>query len=296
MHIYKSHFLVRGEVWYDHEPDQTPVDWILYRQRSRPIPGARCKVFSTILLDLNQGQEVLLQQMSRSTSYGIRRACDKDKIVCQCLNPVSHEMLDSFEETYKGFAAIKGLPPLDRPFLDQLAKDSCLELSFATNPEGKSLAYHAYYRNLERSCLLHTFSLHQMLADSAARNAIGRANRYLFWCDIVRHQDKGLKYFDFGGWYPGSTDQERLDINRFKEGFGGRIVREYNCEQILSLKGRVVLTAASLLNGVKSVAEKLRLGQKPRKPETAPTDGDVRSANSSEGAGTPSLQEPELAK
>ena len=139
MHLIKSRFLVRGEVWFDHEPDQTPVDWILYRQRSRAVPGARCKVFSTMLLDLNQGPEILRQQMSKSTAYGIRRACDKDKIICQCLNPVSHEMLDSFEETYKGFAAIKGLPPLDRPFLDQLAKDSCLELSFATWADGPAI-------------------------------------------------------------------------------------------------------------------------------------------------------------
>jgi hypothetical protein len=45
MHIYQSRFLVRGEVWYDDEPDSRFVDWILYRQRSQPVPGTRCKPF-----------------------------------------------------------------------------------------------------------------------------------------------------------------------------------------------------------------------------------------------------------
>jgi hypothetical protein len=251
MHIYKSRFLVRGEVWYDHEPDQTPVDWIFYRQRSRPAPGARWKYFYTVLLDLGESAEALLRQMSKSTAYKIRRARDKDGFTCECLDPVSRETLDSFEQTHNRFAAIKGISPLDRPFLDQLAKDGFLELSFARDPEGRPLVYHTYYRDADRSCLLHTVSLHQTVSDSTARNAMGRANRYLFWCDILRHQARGLKLFDFGGWYPGNTDQDRLDINQFKEGFGGKIVREYNCEQILSLKGWVALRAAGLLERAK---------------------------------------------
>jgi len=51
---------------------------------------------------------------------------------------------------------------------------------------------------------------------------------------------------DFGGWHLG-TDTEMLSINDFKRGFGGKVVHEYQCEQILTLKGRLILWAAKLL-------------------------------------------------
>ncbi|HOX57026.1 MAG TPA: hypothetical protein P5205_00425 [Candidatus Paceibacterota bacterium] len=296
MHIYKSRFLVRGEVWFEHEPDSTPVDWIFYHQRSRPVPGARWKYFYTIVLDLGLSPEVLRRGLNNSTAYHIRRARDRDRIVCERANPVSREMLDAFEAAYHRFAGIKGLPPLDRQWLDQLASDGFLELSLARDPEGKPLAYHAYYIDSDRSCLLHTFSLHQELADSAARNAIGRANRYLFWCDILRHQEQGLKRFDFGGWYPGKTDRELLDINRFKEGFGGQVVREYNCEQILSLKGRAVLAAAALLSWGKGLPAALRFGRKARGAETETAGADAQSPTASPGAEAPALSAPEMAR
>ena len=293
MQTYRSRFLVRGEVWYDHEPDLTPADCIFYRQRSHPVPGAKWRFFYTILLNLRQSPEVLRQQLSKSTAYKIRRAREKDGILCEHLNPVSGEVLDAFEETYKRFAALKGLPPLDRARLDRLAAEGCLELTSAKDPDGKPLVQNAYYRDASRSCMLHTVSLYQMLSDSAARNAISRANRYLFWSDILRHQEQGLILFDFGGWYPGSTDQELLDINRFKEGFGGRVVREYNCEQILILKGRVVLSAAAVLNSGRRVLAKLRAGPRPRKPDTSATDGELRLANNSAATETPALHESE---
>jgi len=294
MHIYKSRFLVRGEVWYDQVPDQTPVDWILYRQRSRPLPGARWTSVYTILLDLAQGPAMLLQQMHDSTAYKIRRARDKDMVNCESLHPVSRETLDGFEETYNRFAATKGLASLDRLFLDQLTKDGVLELSLAKSPEGAPLAYHAYYRNSNRSCLLHTVSLYRTLANSAARNAVGRANRYLFWTDILRHREQGLKVFDFGGWYAGSADQERLEINRFKAGFGGKVVREYNCEQVLTLKGRVVLTAAAAPNWTRDVAAKLRPQPGRRAPAIAHAEAEADPTVSSRVAETPALQGSEM--
>lgn len=293
MHIYKSRFLVRGEVWFDQEPVQSPVDWILYRQRSRPVPDTRWKYFFTRVLDLTQSSKTLLEQMSKSTTYKIRRARDKDGIICECLNPARAEGLDTFERAYNGFAATKGLPLLDRLLLEPLAERGFLDLSVAKNPEGKPLAYHAYYEDASRSCLLHAVSLHQTVSDSTIRNAMGRANRHLFWSDIMRHQERGLKIFDFGGWYPGSTDQELLDINQFKEGFGGKVVREYNCEQILSLKGWVVLKATALLNAARHVRVRRRAGPLPRQPEAVPAKN--ASASSELSTVAKALSAPETA-
>jgi hypothetical protein len=247
MHIYRSRFLLRGEVWYDGEPDNSAVDWVVYHQRPSPVPRARWRYFYTLLVDLCQNTEELLGQMSSSTAYKIRRARDRDAICCQSCDTGKPGVIDEFEQVYNRFASHKGLSMLDRAEVDQLAKAGVLEMSVAKDSGSKPLAYHAYYRGKGRSRLLHSASLYREVDDSAARNTIGRANRYLFWCDMLRHQEQGLKYFDFGGWYPGKTDEGLLEVNRFKEGFGGRVVREYDCEQIRSLRGWIVLTAAGLL-------------------------------------------------
>ncbi len=285
MHIYKSRFLVRGEVWFDHEPDQTTVDWILYRQRSRPVRGARCSNFYTRVLDLTQNQQVLFQQMSKSNAYKIRRARDKDGVHCESLDAANAEVLDDFEQAYNRFAAAKQLAPLNRPLLAPLAQKGLLDVSVAKDPGGKPLAYHAYYRDSRRSCLLHAISLHQTVADSTVRNAMGRANRWLFWCDILRHQQAGLKLFDFGGWYPGHTNQELLAINEFKEGFGGSVVPEYNCQQVLSLKGWIVLKTAALLDSRRLTPAHRRAGSLPRRHEQTGSEAGFRSS------GIPAAQE-----
>src|SRR5437762_13980005 len=113
MIIYKSRFLTRGEVWFDEEADRTDVDWILYHQRSRPVPGAKWRYFHTLLVDLAGTPEQLLAQMSRDTAHKIRRARDKDKIRCEWRDPRDPAVVDEFVQMHNRFAALKGLPPLD---------------------------------------------------------------------------------------------------------------------------------------------------------------------------------------
>ena len=59
----------------------------------------------------------------------------------------------------------------------------------------------------------------------------------------------GISTYDFGGWYDGTTDQERLSINKFKEQFGGQVVKNYICEQALTLKGALFLRLRTSLLG-----------------------------------------------
>ena len=134
---------------------------------------------------------------------------------------------------------------------ESMAAAGVLDLSVAKDPRGNALVYHANYRDRCRATELELPSLYRKLSDSASRNAIGRANRYLIWSDMLRYKAQGLKYFDFGGWYPGTADPALLKINEFKRGFGGQVVRAYQCEQILTLKGWLVLRVARLLKQTK---------------------------------------------
>src|SRR5437867_1252479 len=182
MIIYSSRFLTRGEVWFDEEPGNIrSLDWILYNLRSSPAPGARWRYFYNYVIDLTQSAEQLQAQLKEDMAYKIRRARDRDKIVCECCDPNDPAVLDRFEETYNPFAAMKGLPPLDRARMNSMAAAGALDLSVAKDPQGNALVYHANYRDHARATELHLPSLFRKLSDSAARNLIGRANRYLTW-------------------------------------------------------------------------------------------------------------------
>jgi hypothetical protein len=253
MIAYKSRFLARAEVWFDNATtgNGKAIDWILYHQRSRPVPGAKSRNFYTRLIDLTHSKEQLRAGLNEDTAYKIRRSRDQDKIICECYDARDPAVMNRFEEVYQLFAAKKDLPPLNRPQMESLAAAGLLDVSVAKDARGNILVYHANYRDARRATQLESPSLYRTFSDSAARNFCGRANRYLTWSNILRYKEQGLKSFDFGGWHLG-TDPDMLKINDFKRGFGGKVVREYQCEQILTLKGRIVLGIAKLLSRPKS--------------------------------------------
>lgn len=252
MIIYQSRFLTRAEVWYDNEPGDTRgVDWILYQQRSRPVPGAKTNFYYTYVVDLTQSREQLQANLNKDTAYKIRRARERDKIRCEGCDSRDAAVMDRFEEMYNAFAEMKCITPLNRARTESMAAAGVLDLTVAKDPQGNALVYHADYCDGHRATSMELPSLFRQQADNAARSLISRANRCLTWHNFVRYQEMGLEIFDFGGWYPGDADSERLDINRFKEGFGGKVRREYQCEQVLTFKGRVVLAVAAMLNRAK---------------------------------------------
>ncbi len=75
--------------------------------------------------------------------------------------------------------------------------------------------------------LSHSASLYRG-RDKDFRNLVGRANRLHHFKDMLFFKGNACNLYDFGGWYAGTEDQERLMINRFKEEFGGQKVLQYN--------------------------------------------------------------------
>jgi hypothetical protein len=269
MITYRSRYLVRAEVWYDEHPGNTQsVDWILFYQRSQPVPGARSKVIHTYAIELSQSRQQLLANLNKDTAYKIRRARERDAITCERCNPGEPAVMDQFARMYDAFAELKGLTPLNRARINSMVAAGVLDLSVARDAQGKALVYHANYRNCHRATSMELPSLYRKSSNSAERNFIGRASRYLTWSDILRYQDQGLKCFDFGGWYNGH-DPEMLKINEFKRGFGGQVVSKFQCEKILTVKGWTVLAAAALLNRARRVSSPLRPRPLRNSPENA---------------------------
>src|SRR6266481_2269947 len=83
MFTYQSRFLRRGEVWFDNQPNGKRVDWIFYRNRSSPVPGARSRNFYNRLIDLSKTPEALLADMDPKTVVKIQKAAADDKLTCE---------------------------------------------------------------------------------------------------------------------------------------------------------------------------------------------------------------------
>jgi len=86
---------------------------------------------------------------------------------------------------------------------------------------------------------------------------IGRANCFHTWHDILRFQRQGIETYDFGGWYGGTENAEKLRINRFKESFGGKVVPEFNYEVGVTIAGRLALALKAIVFGLLDLGSKV---------------------------------------
>jgi hypothetical protein len=231
--------LTIAEVWFDEDPGDARFDILRHRQSLVPLRQGTCVEFYTITVDLRQAEQDLLQQVSKENRYEIRRASERDGLKLHVWDARSGDEIKRFLAFYNEFAATKQLAQLGLSGLELLWKAQCLGISRAEDLQGDTLVYHAYYAGRNRVRLLHSASLFRASGDSSFRSLVGRANRWLHWEDFRRFKAEGKATYDFGGWYQGRTNAELLRINTFKEGFGGKVERNYNGEKLITVRAKV---------------------------------------------------------
>jgi hypothetical protein len=245
--VYRKKFVHIAEAWFGEEPDATGVDIVRCFQRAAPAPDALCREFYTILIDLSRDAGALFAAMKKGCQYKVRRAAARDAFTYECANADHSLLLARFCDLYDEFASRKRVPPLDRAWLALMAATGKLYVSRVADDAGGDLVWHTYYRSGGRATLLHSAPTPR--ADAVGRSYLGRANRFHHWQDVLWFKTDGATLYDLGGWYQGNTDAERLGINRFKEDFGGSVVRDYITERALTLRGKLFLRTRQLLLG-----------------------------------------------
>jgi lipid II:glycine glycyltransferase (peptidoglycan interpeptide bridge formation enzyme) len=231
-----------AELWFDEPLRGKHVDIARFIQRTDPLLGAASQPKHTIVIDLRADEEELFASIKKDTRGEIRRARDKDGVSCRMWTAPTSQLIREFCEFYRGFAAQKGLEPIAAAYLHSLCQNSALALSQARERDAKALVWHSYVCVDGRARLLKSASQFRAEQDAATRNAVGRANRFLHWADILAFKETGCAVYDLGGWYSGCADEQLVRINRFKEEFGGRKVTNYNCELAMTLLGRCAQT------------------------------------------------------
>jgi hypothetical protein len=247
--VYRRKFIRIAEAWHGEEIDEaTRVDLARRFQRDAPAAGALCREFYTILIDLSRDEGALFRALSKSCRYKVRRAAERDSLTYECANAAARsDLLARFRSLYDEFARRKQVPALDHAWLSLMAATGNLYLSRVSDAAGQDLVWHTYYLSGGRATLLHSAPTPHAAAEG--RSLTGRANRCQHWQDILSFKRGGATLYDLGGWYSGKTDVQRLGINRFKEEFGGRVVRNYIDERALTIKGRLFLRARQSLLG-----------------------------------------------
>jgi lipid II:glycine glycyltransferase (peptidoglycan interpeptide bridge formation enzyme) len=237
MIFYKKRSLRFAELWFDEPGPDGTVDVLIYNQASVPPDGVAAEEKTTIVIDLTQPTDALLTAVQKDTRADVRRA-QRDGVLCCEIDTHDQAARHDFYEYYDSFAQQKGLNALDRPRMETLAADERLSITAAVDAAGQKIVYHAYVVCGTRARLLYSAS--QLYTASAPRmkSFIGRANRMLHWEDILLFKAKRFAAYDLGGWYAGEFDADRLRINRFKEEFGGKKLKEYSATAGVSLAGR----------------------------------------------------------
>lgn len=232
------------ELWFDQKlPTAAHADVAYLRQWNFLPVGLSAndpntKNFSTRVIDLNQDTDCLKKNLDSGTAYEIRRAHSKDDLVCELLLEPTPQDLERFVTFYNAFAQSKGLQlaPLDQ--MQARFRAGALHLSVASH-KGEVVVWHCYIGAAHRARLLYSASSFRDSEDTAYRAMVGRANRALHWFDILEYKKLQCAWYDFGGWYTGTNDEQLLGINRFKQSFGGTVVVEYNAVIAISLLGRL---------------------------------------------------------
>jgi hypothetical protein len=170
---------------------------------------------------------------------------EKDGLHFEAWTAVPVEMLEEFCSFYDGFAAQRGLTPVQRQWLGIYRTAGRLAISRVSR-DGVPLVWHSYYRDETHVRQLQSASFYREVQDPSLRTVIGRANRLHHWNDIRWFKEQGVSLFDMGGWYEGTEDDGKLRINQFKEEFGGVITKRFYSMVPMTARGQAFLFARRL--------------------------------------------------
>jgi lipid II:glycine glycyltransferase (peptidoglycan interpeptide bridge formation enzyme) len=237
--ILSKRFSVRIlDLYFDEQPPSMRVDILRFNQSPTPVPGSVYTPFSTIVIDLSPSQDELLGRMKIHHRQKIRRAF-KDDLTYEYSRSADPAAISRFADHFDACAKLKNLPLASRERLAILAEQNALDISWASS-NGTILSACCAVIAPARIRGLYAASSFRSNGQFLPRTLIGRAGRYLYWRDILRFKEMGATHYDLGGYYTGTVNAERLRVNEFKEGFGGEIRHEFNCELGVTLKGKLV--------------------------------------------------------
>lgn len=197
------------------------------------------KKVKTLCIDLQLTEDQLRKEMNRTTRYQINKAGRDSLRVQQIRHPTKQEIKE-FTLFFNEFAKEKGIEKTRDDKLEALRLTKKILISYVMHETGKKLASHLYIANGKRATMFYSASA-RFEGEQIKPIEIGRANRYLHWQDILFFKERQYRFYDFLGISKEENDQAQQNINKFKKGFGGKEITEYQSYIPYTIKGTVML-------------------------------------------------------
>lgn len=174
----------------------------------------------TKIIDLRRNAAEIFGKFNATTRYEIKRSV-RDGTVCR-----AESDFDRFFAFHNEFAQSKRLP-FSSDYV--LLYRNHLAITKAMLGE-EILCMHSYLvdSDIGRATQFTSSSLFRLQDDSQKRNLIGRANRNLHYRDMLLFKERGYTTYDLGGYALDTADGSLESINKFKDDFGGELLRESN--------------------------------------------------------------------
>jgi len=233
--IYKHKFINIQVVWFNENSliDEN-ADMVIYRQVKNQIKNA--EKFHTLIIDLTQTEEEIFNTFSKSNRKEIRKAIKQDNLVYRMYNSdITRTLLDDFLKAQHNFAKERNLGEISKAEFMEYYLNQQLYISTIREKDGEIISWrvHIVDNNRPRALVSNSFFINQ---DKEYKNLVGRASRLMRMQDIFYFKEKGMKIYDFGGWYAGHEDTKKLAINKYKEGFAEKKEISYNYSKCVSIK------------------------------------------------------------
>jgi hypothetical protein len=175
------------------------------------------KIFYTLHSDLTLDDEKILKKFNSTIRNEIRRS-EREGCVFN-----SSETKVNFIQLYNDFAAQRGIAGLSIGKLMELGDNLVLT---STCIGGVLTAVHSYFvdYDLKKVRLLHSGT--QRFSENLDRNLIARSNKFLHYMDMLKFKQEGFLVYDWGGVALDTQDKGLEGINKFKESFGGELIKQ----------------------------------------------------------------------
>ena len=229
------------DLYFNEQVHERQADLTRYHYWSQPVADSIVLPYLTVVVDISLEPAALLAGMGKTTRYDIRRADREDRFSFRAYIGESLP-LAGFVKFFDDFADRKGTHRVDQRVLSILADHKLLGLTCICDAGESVLAWHAYMIAGTHTRLLYSGSAHVHVTDAGQRQFLARANRYLHWRDALLFRENGVLVLDLGGICETSCESPALrGIREFKTGFGGDIVRMFDCTKATSIRGRIAL-------------------------------------------------------
>lgn len=180
--------------------------------------------FYTLLIDLHQTQEEIFKTIYERTQSEITSFLKNNVYSYEIKINLSRSELNEIISQFNTFAIQKNIRKAEVERLKAYNEKGILAVSKIT-VDSKTTWINIYRFTTDRATNLYSFSAE---TTHITNSVLGKAHRALHWLDILELKKAGVNFYDLCGWYNGSTNQELLNINKFKEQFSQNKVKEYS--------------------------------------------------------------------